>query len=332
MEVIERGSCEIALAVDDDGRLLGTLTDGDVRRALLGGRALEDPVKADLSTDPITVLRTDSRPEVLDLMRAHRVSQIPVLDDGGRVVGIHLLDALLGVGELPNVAVLIAGGRGSRLASLTEHVPKPMLTVAGRPILERLVLHLVGSGIRHVVISVNYLAEVIEGHFGDGSAFGCRIDYLREDPDEPLGTAGSLALLASTVGVPDEPLLVLNGDLVTQFAVGEMLRHHEESGAEATMAVREYTHQIPFGVVHPTVDGGLDALVEKPVESWLISAGIYVLDPGLVADIPPDQESSVPELLSGVRARSGSVGLWRLHDEWIDVGRPSELRRARGQE
>ena len=224
MATLDRGARQIALAVDADGRLVGVVTDGDLRRALLGGAALGDPLGPRLNREFVNVTPGEGRPEVLDLMRARHVSAVPVVDGEHRPVGLHLLQEFVAPVERPNWAVIMAGGQGIRLRPLTESLPKPMLKVAGRPILERLILHLVGSGIRRVFISVNYLGHVIEDHFGDGSDFGCRIEYLREA--EPLGTAGSLSLLPT----PTDPVLVMNGDLVTSADVGHLLDFHEAGG------------------------------------------------------------------------------------------------------
>jgi dTDP-glucose pyrophosphorylase/CBS domain-containing protein len=331
MGAIDAGTVEIALVVDDGRRLLGTVSDGDVRRALLAGAALDDPVKPYMTADPRVVRPESGRAEVLDLMRARSLAQIPVLDEHGVVVGLHVLRELLGAIERENWAVIMAGGRGTRLAPLTDHLPKPMLPVAGRPILERLVLHLVGSGIRRILLSVNYLSDLIEGHFGNGAAFGCAIGYLREEPGRPLGTGGSLALLRDLPEQPTHPLLVMNGDLLTNFSVPAMLASHEASGAPATLAVREYTHEIAFGVAE--VQGSwLRRLQEKPVVSWSISAGIYAIDPGLLPRIPRNQQFPLPSLLDDCLLRGEPVNVWQIDDEWSDIGQPAELRRARGEQ
>lgn len=331
MLVIDRNSLELALVVDQDTqRLVGTVTDGDIRRALLAGASLGDPVLPHAAQRPYTVSAKAGRAEALDLMRAHRISHIPVVDDEGRLAGLHVLRELLGGDELPHVAVIMAGGRGTRLAPLTDHVPKPMMLVAGRPILERLVLHLVGSGIRRIVISVGYLAQMIEDHFGDGTAFGCAIDYLREDSERPLGTAGALGLFEATFDLPAEPLLVMNGDLVTQFDVADLLGHHAASAALATVAAGSYSHTVPFGVLEWHADGRLLGLEEKPTAHWSINAGIYVVEPHVVRRIAPGEATTLPALLTDCLRRGERVSVWRLQDEWIDVGRHAELNRARG--
>jgi len=200
-----------------------------------------------------------------------------------------------------------------------------MIKVAGRPILERIVLHLVGSGIRRVFLAVNYKAELIQQHFGDGSAFGCSIEYLLESV--PLGTGGALSLLPV---IPQEPLIVLNGDLVTQFDVAEMLRVHSDYGHKATVAVHEYVHTVPFGVVEADGDRVV-GLREKPTQSWQTNAGVYVLDPDLIRRVPRDTSFSLPALIEECLERGEHVGTFSMEDDWIDVGRHQELKRARGE-
>lgn len=327
MRAIDAGAAEISLVLSHDGRLLGTVTDGDIRRALLEGASLDDPVAPIVNRVPKVVGASSGRAEVLDLMQAQAISQVPVVDANGRLIGLHLVRELLARRGLPIAAVIMAGGMGRRLGPLTEHTPKPMLPVAGRPILERLVLHLVGWGVRRVYLAVNYLAEVIERHFGDGSGFGCSIDYLRET--EPLGTAGALALLPAHELARPHPLLVLNGDLITNFAVQELLAAHERYGGVATLAVRDHFHRVPFGVVVRSGDhlAGID---EKPVVSWEVSAGIAVIQPALVSRIPRNRACDLPQLLVEAVEGGSRVGIWPMTDEWDDVGRPDDLYRARG--
>ena len=220
----------------------------------------------------------------------------------------------------------MAGGRGERLRPLTDALPKPMVRVAGRPILERIVLHLVGFGIRRIFLSVNYLAEVIEQHFGDGAAYGCSIEYLRKR--QPLGTGGSLSLLPER---PSDPLLVLNGDLVTQFNVAGMLDIHAQAGHAITMGVREYSHAVPYAVLD-VAGGRITRISEKPDISWPVNAGIYVLSPSLLDRIPRDVPYMVPALIETCLEKGECVGAFWIEDDWLDVGRQRELRQARGFE
>jgi NDP-sugar pyrophosphorylase family protein len=317
---------QIVLIAAEGDQLVGVLTDGDIRRAILGGAALESPVGPHVIRDCFTVADDAGRADVLELMQARHIAQVPVVGPGRRIMGLHLLQELISTAERPNWAVVMAGGRGSRLGDLTRTIPKPMLPVAGRPILERIVLHLVGSGVRRIYLSVNYLPDVIVEHFGDGSLFGCSIAYLHEE--QPLGTAGSLALLPRGSAGPQDPLLVMNGDLVTQADVGRLIDFHEAGGQAITVAVRRHFEPIPFGCVD--VDG--DELVgfrEKPTTEHLISAGIYVLQPDTIDLLAPGEPTSMPDLISTALRVDRSVRVLEVSDDWIDVGRRDQLDLAR---
>ena len=325
LQVIERGAEKIAFACDPQGRVVGSLTDGDIRRAVLAGAALDSRCLPEVMRADFTfVTPATGRAEVLDIMRARQLEELPVLDADGRLCGFHSVRRMLSASDRENCAVLLAGGRGLRLHPLTQTLPKPMVTVAGRPILERLVLHLMSCGVRRFFLSVNYLAHIIEEHFGDGSRFGCQIEYLRES--EPLGTAGPLSLIHPQ---PSLPVVVLNGDLVTQCDVGRMLDFHQAGGYAATVGLRPYAIEIPFGVA--SVAGDLvTGLREKPTERSLINAGIYVLSPEIVSAVPSGREYAMTEVIIACLQRQLDVGAHILEDEWLDVGRPDELRRARG--
>jgi NDP-sugar pyrophosphorylase family protein len=265
------------------------------------------------------------RAAVLDLMRARSIRHVPVLDRDRRLLGIHFLEALLGTMEKPNVAVIMAGGEGRRLRPLTDSRPKPMMEVAGRPILERIVLHLVGYGIKRIFISVNYLAEVIREHFGNGERFGCAIEYLHES--RPLGSGGALSLLPRGM---EHPMLVMNGDLVSQFDVSRLLDHHERERAAATVAARHHRIDIPFGVLEVR-DGRLEALNEKPSTHFLINAGIYVLEPQLLGRVPAERFYPLTTLFEQLLAEGRTVSVYPLEEDWIDVGRREDLSRANGR-
>lgn len=325
MRTIDAGGCGIAVACDGSGRAIGTLTDGDIRRAVLRGSALDDRAVRDaMQRDFMWVGPDTGRAEVIDMMRARTISQVPVLDDDRGLVGLHLLQELIGASHRENWAVILAGGRGTRLRPLTDTVPKPMLKVAGRPILERIVLHLVGSGFQRIFLSVNHLADIIEGHFEDGAKFGCRIEYLREQ--QPLGTGGPLSLLPER---PAHPVLLMNGDLVTQADIGLLLDFHTEGKYAVTFGVRPYSIQVPYGVVDTEGDR-LIRIREKPTERLLVNAGIYVIGPEVLPMVSADREFPITELVQGCLEDGLAVGVHPIEDEWTDVGRPTELRKARG--
>lgn len=328
MRVIERFSTAICLVLDGEGRLTGSLSDGDVRRALLAGASLDDPVDRWCRNDPTTVPLGTDRAAVLDLMRALQVPQIPEVDDQRRVVRLHLLKEIVGGATLPNLAVILAGGQGTRLRAVTGDLPKPMVRVAGRPILERLVLHLVGSGVTEIHLAVGYRSEIIEDHFGDGSAFGCRIVYLHEE--RPLGTAGPLRALLDAP-LPPEPVLVLNGDLVTSFSVRGLLAAHRDSGASITVAVSDYSHEVPYGVIEADeVTGRVTGIREKPTWIGTVNAGVYALGPDVIATIPEDRAVPMTEVVGACLDRGDTVTAWPVVGDWHDVGRPQDLMRARG--
>lgn len=323
MEALNRGARQIVLAVDTDGRLTGVATDGDLRRALLRGAGLDDPLDGALTRSFVALDAEEPRAEVIELMTARRIGAIPVVDRDRRPVGLHLLREFLEPVERGNWAVIMAGGQGLRLRPLTDAVPKPMLRVAGRPILERIVLHLVGFGIKRIFIAVNYLGDVIERHFEDGHRFGCRIEYLRETT--PLGTAGALGLLPET---PTEPLIVMNGDLVTSADLGRLLDNHRDGGFDATIGTYHYLHAVPFGCVER--DGErVTRLEEKPTLVREVNSGIYALEPSAVALVEPNVAQSMPDLIDRLLASGRPVGAFEIDDDWIDVGQRDELVRAR---
>jgi dTDP-glucose pyrophosphorylase len=326
MAAVDRGKQGITFVTNGDGKVLGSVTDGDIRRALLAGEPLNSCcLDRIMNRDFVSVDPRASRAEVLDLMRARQINSVPVLDPAGRIVGIHLMRELVGGETRPNWAFVLAGGKGTRLRPLTENIPKPLISVAGRPILERLVLHLVGNGFRRIFLSVNYLAEMIEAHFGDGSKFGCRIEYVRES--QPLGTGGPLRLLPEPL---EHPMLVMNGDLVTQFDVDRMMSFHERGGYVATLGLRPFQSEVPFGVADIEGDR-LTGMREKPTLQMLVNAGIYVVSPPAIDLISPNEEFPITELFNRALASGLPVGAHLIEDEWLDVGRHDELNKARGQ-
>jgi len=322
MESLDESALGVVLIVDSKNRLQGTMTDGDIRRALLKGASMDSEVTTYMRSQCTTVAPLASRAQVLDLMKALKLNQIPIIDENGYLVGLHLIQEVLGSHRRSNWALIMAGGLGTRLGELTKNTPKPMLKVAGTPILERLVLHFVGFGVQKIFLAVNYLSEVIEEHFGNGERFGCQIDYVREE--EALGTGGALALLPET---PPCPIFVANGDLVTQANLEDMLTFHETKGFGMTMAVHNYAHQIPYGCVEHS-GGRISELVEKPTLLRSINAGMYVINPDLL-DRVPKKYFPITELVSMALAEGIPVGAWEVSEEWIDVGQRDELKRAR---
>ena len=322
VSVINVGPAHVALVVSRDGHLLGTVTDGDVRRALLRGQELDGPVRQAMPSEFRSLPVTATARDALKLMRAHSLHQVPVVDQSGRVAGIYVMDALDTPDSLPNTVVIMAGGEGLRLRPLTNDTPKALLPVGDRPILEIILNQCAEAGFSKFVISVNYLKERIKSFAGDGSRFGVDITYVEED--EPSGTAGSLSLLK---GLGDEPLIVMNGDVLTRVNFRDLLRSHLQVGAHATVCARRHETPVPFGILHME---GVDivAIDEKPVFSHLVNAGIYVLQPSILDLIPPSTYLNMTELLNLALNRGRRVCAFPLHEYWLDIGLPETLMRA----
>jgi dTDP-glucose pyrophosphorylase len=325
MRAIEENCKAFVLIIDDEGRGAGMLTDGDLRRALLTfDQDFSVPVTRVMKEEFIFVSPEIPRGHVLDMMRAREIRQIPVLNAERKPVGFHFVNELTGNFVKPNHAVIMAGGKGTRLYPLTRDCPKPLLPVAGKPILEHIILHLIGHGIRTIWISVNYLAEMITAYFGDGSRYGCAIRYLHEKIE--MGTGGSLSLLPAM----EHPFLVLNGDIMSHFNATGLLEHHEFKGSQATICVKRHYYEVPFGVV-TVKDECVTEVLEKPVYHYLVNAGIYALSPTVLPLIPKDCAISMPAVLDKINTSGGKVVAYESPEDWLDVGRPSELIQARGE-
>jgi dTDP-glucose pyrophosphorylase len=325
LRTIDGFGAGLAIAVDVESKVVGVLTDGDIRRLLISGGSLNDSVSLVVRRDFLFVDSAATRAEVLDLMIARRINAVPVIESR-KLVGLHVHDDLIGPVPVPNLAVILAGGRGRRLGELTANTPKPMLLVAGRPVLERLVLHLVGSGISQIAISVGYLADHIVRHFGDGSKFGCSISYLVESEDDPLGTAGPLSLLPT---LPQHPTLVINGDVVSNFNVRNLIVRHEEDENDVTIGLHSYVHQVPFGVVHMHGDQVLE-VQEKPKKIFPVNAGVYLLNPTVISGLPRASFASMTDVINNAISSQKRVAGLPLDADWFDVGSPKDLDEARG--
>lgn len=321
---IDAAGTQMALVVDADRRLLGTLSDGDFRRGMLAGMELKDPVERCMYRSPTTAHEGEAHESILQRMRQLVLHQIPVLDHNGRVVGLKTIDDFLSVTARDNWVIIMAGGLGSRLKELTHHKPKPMLQVGKRPLLETILGRFAEQGFRHIWLAVNYLGEQIEEYFGNGTKMGVELRYLREN--KRMGTAGALSLLPE---VPDNPVLVTNADLLATVNYAEMLESHVQSEALATMAVREYEYQIPYGVVR-TAEDRIAKLEEKPVHQTLVNAGIYALSPAAVRRVPKDAFFDMPDLFSALLAERKAVRYHRIDGYWLDIGRYEDYDKANG--
>lgn len=323
IEAINKGAKQIALVADASGKLLGTVTDGDIRRGLLRGLGVETAVTEVMNKNPHTATLEDDGREVMTREIPKLIHQVPVVDADGKLLGMFTDADLSTAVELSTPVVLMAGGKGVRLHPLTHNVPKPMLPIGDTPIIEIILRKLKSQGFKNIFISVNYLADIIEEHVKDGAWLGLNVQYLHED--KPLGTAGALGQLA---GKFHEPFIVMNSDLLTNCDFTQVVKFHKKQGATATLGVREYQFQIPYGVVN--IEGTeVASISEKPIHRSMVSAGIYALSPETLDLIPKDEFTDMPTLLDLVRAQGEKVVAFPIHESWLDIGRHDDLNEAR---
>lgn len=324
IEVIDRGALQIALVVESD-QLLGTVTDGDIRRAFLKGKELSDPIFDIYNQRPIKGFISQPKEDLLQMALAAGVKQLPMVDDQNHLVGIEFVEDYLRVSEKVNRVVVMAGGLGSRLRPLTEKTPKPLLKVGSKPILETIIRNFARYGFRNIYLSVNYKAEQIQNYFGNGRSFGANLQYLVED--KRLGTAGALSLFPEP---SDQPIIIMNGDLLTNVNFEHLLNYHLLSDASATMCVRDYELQVPYGVVHS--DGAtIQGIEEKPIHRCYVNAGIYVLNPEVLRKIPKDQYFDMPQLFKLLIKEGHKTCSFPVREYWMDIGQPADFAQANSE-
>jgi dTDP-glucose pyrophosphorylase len=313
---------KIVMVSNEEGKLEGTISDGDIRRALLNGLDLNSPITKVIHHNALVVPPELDRELVKQLMVANKIQQIPVVDSAHHVVGLHLWDEITTRVARPNLMVIMAGGKGTRLRPYTESCPKPLLTVAGKPMLEHIIERAKLDGFVKFVLAVHYLGHMIESHFGDGARLGVQIEYLKEE--FPMGTAGALGLLNPQ---PDAPFVVTNGDVITDINYGELLDFHVRHAAVATMAVRVHEWQHPYGVVQMQ---GVEIVgfEEKPITRSHINAGVYALEPYALNVLATDAPCDMPTLFERLQAKAQRTVAYPMHEPWLDVGRPDDLQAA----
>lgn len=318
-------SMKIALVVNAQGVLEGTISDGDIRRGLLKGLDLGSAIESITHRNAIVVPPSFGRDMVLQLMRSNQLQQIPVVDEQQRVVGLHLWNEITTQPPRDNLMVIMAGGKGTRLMPHTENCPKPMVLVAGKPMLQHIIERSQQEGFNHFVLAINYLGHMIEEYFGDGARFDVKINYLREQTS--LGTVGALSLFAQR---PEAAFVVTNGDVITDIRYGELLDFHVRHDATATMAVRVHEWQHPFGVVQ--IDGvDIVGFEEKPIARTHINAGVYALSPGALDVLIHGEHCDMPTLFERLQAKPLRTVAYPMHEPWLDVGKPEDLKLARDQ-
>ena len=319
---LDQTALQILLVVDEDNKLLGTITDGDIRRGLLKGMDLDEAIESIIYATPTVGHTNESNQDIIKKAVNAKIHQIPIVDSGNKVVGLKEIDELLKPELKPNKVVLMVGGLGTRLHPLTKDTPKPMLKVGDKPILHTIVERFASYGFVNIVMCLNYKAKTIQDYFGNGEKFGVLIEYVLEQ--ERMGTAGALSLLTTR---PGEPFFVMNGDLLTNINFESLLDYHQTHQAAATMCVREYDFQVPYGVVN--IDGHkVTSIVEKPVHKFFVSAGIYMLSPDILNLIPNGEYYDMPTLFEKLIVQNQNTVSFPIHEYWLDIGRMNEYEQA----
>ena len=319
--VIDANAAQVALIINDDNKLAGIVTDGDIRRAILSNHILDDPVSEIMTKNPITLLSGATHSDALKVMRESVVHHIPVINDDRNLVDLFVLDDLLKKRNLPNPVVIMAGGKGERLGSLTKNCPKPMLELNGKPILEIILEKCIDAGFNNFYFSVNYLKEKIIDYFETGKKWGVNISYLEEK--EPLGTCGSLTLLPNDL---TDDILVLNGDVLTELEYDRLMIFHQKSCNSMTVCSRSHRVRIPFAVM--TSSGAkLEKFVEKPMYEFQVNAGVYILNPKLIEKIP-SKFYNMTDLVDDLLDSKTVVGVFPIHENWKDIGNPIDFKEA----
>ena len=322
LSVIDSGAVKIALVVDSDNKLLGTLGDGDIRRALLRGTALNETIEGVYFKNPTAANKGESKEDLLHLCLVNGIAQVPIVDENRKVIDLFIIDDGLQKKQHENHVTLLVGGLGTRLRPLTENTPKPMLKVGGKPILETIVKRFVDSGFTKITMCLGYKSNVIQDYFQDGGDFGANIDYIVEE--KRMGTAGALTLLKKKF---NKPFFVMNGDLLTRVDFEKMLDFHIDNNSKATMCVREYDIEVPYGVVNIANENIL-SIEEKPIHSFFVNAGIYLLDPDCIDLIPDNEFYDMPTLFEELIAAKEKIVSFPLQEYWLDIGRIADYERA----
>ena len=325
LQIIDKGAIRIAIVIDENQKVIGTLTDGDIRRALLNNISIESTIDCIYFKTPTLGNINDSKELIIQKAIKNKLYQIPIVNNEGKLVEIEDLATLLKIQNRRNRVVLMAGGLGTRLKPLTEKTPKPLLKVGEKPILETIIENFAKYGFVNITISVNYKADMIKNYFGDGSKFGVDIEYIEET--KRLGTAGALSLIKQR---PQEPFFVMNGDLLTNVNFAHLLDFHSFENSIATMCVRDYDYQVPYGVIE-TNGSLITSIIEKPIQKFFVNAGIYVLSPQIFEFIPQNEFYDMPTLFEELIKKELKTISFPIHEYWLDIGRMSDFEQAQGE-
>ncbi|MCA1012702.1 nucleotidyltransferase family protein [Halobacillus halophilus] len=321
LQIIDSEAYHIAFVINQQKQLIGTVTDGDIRRGILRGVSLSESVERVMNSNPVMTKEKVTAAKARAIMKKYGIKHLPIVNEKQEIVDV-MVDGEDKPTLRSNWVVIMAGGLGTRLHPLTKNCPKPLLKVGEKPLLETIIMNLMDHGFHKFYLSVNYKSEMIEEYFGDGSKWGATIRYLKEK--ERLGTAGALSLIQEK---PEDPLLVMNGDILTKMKADKLLDYHTKNQAAVTMCVREYDIQIPYGVCR--IDKNqLLSIEEKPIERHFISAGINVISPEVLKKIPQDRFYDMPTLFEEVIEEKRGVYIFPIREYWLDIGRIADYERA----
>lgn len=322
LEAIESAMTQLALVVDEKRKLIGTVTDGDIRRALLINQDLQTPIKQIMNKNPLTLGEGLCPQEIKLFMIKKDIQQVPIINLCGQIVHLYRLKELVECPHNPYPVVIMSGGLGSRLRPLTENSPKPLLNVGPKPILESLIETFSRQGFRKLFLAVRYKAHMIKEYFDHGEKWNVNIKYIEES--QSLGTAGALKL---PVFQPSTPFIVCNGDILTQLNFESLISYHKQQNAIASICTKEYSHQLPYGIVE-TENCSISRLIEKPIKKYLISTGIYLLNPECLEYIPSNIPFDMPQLFASLLQKGLKTATFPFREYWIDIGQKSDYEKA----
>lgn len=322
VEVLQETSLQLVLIVNESKQLTGVVTDGDIRRAILGSVSFDLPISTVMNKNPITISKETPRESIIQLFKNKAISKIPIVDQQKNIIDLCSIDDFINIAKYDNPVVIMAGGLGSRLGKLTDDVPKPLLKVGGKPILETILLSCIDQGLHDFYFSVNYKAAMIMDYFGNGAKWGVSIKYLEES--KRLGTAGALKLMDENLS---SPVLVMNGDLLTKINFTGLIEYHSKEKSFATMCVKEFEFEVPYGVIK-IEDKKIVKIDEKPVQNFMINAGVYMLDPRVIDEVPENECFDMNQLFNRLIAKNENILVFPIHEYWLDIGKMKDFKRA----
>lgn len=313
---LTKSNLQIALVTKEKDKLVGTITDGDIRRGFLSGLKINNSIKKIINRKPIYSFDKQSKEFIQFSMQNDVIQQMPVVDKSLRIKGLYILQDYVKNFKIDNPILILAGGRGKRMMPYTKKVPKPMLKLNGKPILEHIITGLKNQGFHNIFISTNYLANKIENFFKDGNNFGVKIKYLKES--KPLGTGGPLGNLKKFIKT-SEDVFIINGDILSNLDLKQMLSYHKKNNSDATMASIIFEMKNPYGVIKTKLDK-ITGFKEKPISQTHINAGIYILKSKLFKYIKNNQKTHITSLFNVFIKKKHKTYVYPIHEFWNEIG------------